>query len=78
MKLDVRERTVSGRKRRKDEIVDSYYTFFKIKCKCSHSVFMPYGVDKKICSHCGNYVYKNKQIEFKDKLLKKIKEKEYV
>lgn len=71
---DVRKYTSSGRKRTKQEIIDSYYSNYKVKCKCSHSVFMPYGTDKAICNHCGNYVYKNKQIEFKEKLLKKIKE----
>ena len=70
----VRKITSTGRKRRPEEIVDSYYTNHKVKCKCSHSVFMPYGTDKKICSYCGNYVYRNKEIEFKEKLLKKLKE----
>lgn len=78
MIYEVRTTTSTGRKRKKDEIKDSYYQNFIIKCKCSHTMLMPYNVDKKICSHCGNYVYRNKKLEFKDKLLKKIKEKEYV
>lgn len=70
----VRKITSTGRRRTKAEITDSYYSIYKVRCKCSHSVFMPYGVDKKICSHCGNYVYRNKECEFKEKLLKKLKE----
>ena len=70
----VRRTTSTGRKRRPEEILDSYYSNYKVKCKCSHSVFMPYGIDKKICSHCGNWVYKNKEIEFKEILLRKLKE----
>ena len=78
MKYEVRKYTTTGRKRQTDEIVDSYYTLHKIKCKCGHSMFMPYGTDKKICSHCGNYVYRTKECEFKEKLLRKLKEKKYV
>lgn len=71
----VRKTTSTGRKRRPEEIIDSYYQNFKVKCSCSHTIFIPYGVDKKICRVCGNYVYRNKEIEFKEKLLKKLKEK---
>ena len=66
----VRRTTSTGRKRRPEEILDSYYSNYKVKCKCSHSVFMPYGIDKKICSHCCNWLYKNKEIEFKEILLR--------
>lgn len=74
----VRKISSTGRKKTKNEILDSYYSLYKVKCKCGHSMFMPYGTDKKICTHCGNYIYKFKEQEFKEKLLKKIKEKEYV
>ena len=43
----VRKTTSTGRKRRKEEIIDSYYQNFKVKCPCSHTIFIPYGVDKE-------------------------------
>ena len=36
----------------------------RIVCKCGHSVLIPQRKDKKICSWCGNYVFKNKHDEF--------------
>lgn len=45
----------------------------KITCKCGHRMLIPYHVDKMICSWCGNYVYRNKRVEFKDKLSKEIR-----
>ena len=47
---------------------------FKIKCKCSHTVIIPYNVDLKICSYCGHYVFKDKKTEFKYKMNKALKE----
>lgn len=43
---------------------------FRIYCKCGHSiVILPFEhKTKKLCSHCGNYVYINKQEEFKERL----------
>ena len=41
------------------------------KCKCGHSVDVL--GKKKICTHCGNYVFKNKEEEFKYRLEEKIK-----
>ena len=49
----------------------------KIKIKCSHcgrKLVIPVWVDKQICSWCGNYVYRNKQMEFKDNIKKLLKE----
>lgn len=45
----------------------------KITCKCGHRMLIPYHIDKMICSWGGNYVYRNKRVEFKDKLLKEIR-----
>ena len=39
-----------------------------IKCICGHSVFTM--KPKEICTWCGNYVYKDKKLEFKEKLKK--------
>lgn len=36
----------------------------KVLCKCGHSVLMPIRKDKVICHWCGNYVFKNKRVEF--------------
>lgn len=46
----------------------------KINCKCGHRVIVPVWVDKQICGWCGYYVYRNKQLEFKEKLKQRIKE----
>lgn len=48
-------------------------TKLKVKCSCGHSVFFPSFVDKKICNWCKNYVYRTKEIEFKEKLKREIK-----
>lgn len=45
---------------------------YRIKCKCSHVVIMT-NLDRKICTHCGNWIYKNKQIEFKYKMQEHLK-----
>lgn len=43
---------------------------FKMYCSCGHSMIMfPFEKkNKKICRYCGNYVYINKQEEFKERL----------
>lgn len=40
-----------------------YYSKITKKCKCGHSVVMPVFVDKKICSYCGNLIFKDKKTE---------------
>ena len=44
------------------------YEKVRYKCKCGHSVIIPAWVDKQLCNWCGNYVYKDKKDEFKNKL----------
>ena len=39
----------------------------RVKCSCGHSVVIPPKKDKYICSWCGNYVFKDKQTEFRYK-----------
>ena len=53
----------------KDKMLEER-TKYKVYCKCGHGeVFYPFEKkNKKICSWCGYYVYKNKRIEFKDRL----------
>lgn len=44
------------------------YDKVKYICKCGSRVIIPYNVDKQICNHCGNYVFKSKRDEFKFRL----------
>ena len=37
-----------------------------------HTLFLG-NSEKKICKYCGNYVYRNNKIEFKDKLKQELK-----
>lgn len=45
---------------------------YKVKCKCSHTMIM-ITAERMICSYCGNWVYRTPEIEFKYKILEKIK-----
>lgn len=45
---------------------------FKVKCKCSHVVFVFPNEEYKICKHCGRKVY-NKKTEFKNKMKELLK-----
>ena len=45
-----------------------YYDSVKVQCKCGTKTVFPYWVDKKVCRGCGHYVYRNKRIEFKERL----------
>ena len=49
------------------------YDFCRVKCSCSHSIFIPVYVKKVVCNHCGEIVY-NKREQFKMKL-KEVMEK---
>lgn len=50
------------------------YDKVKIVCKhCGHKVVIPVWVDKQICSWCKRYVYRNKQLEFKENMKKVMK-----
>ena len=54
-------------------------TKYRVYCNCGHSmVIYPFEhKNKKICSWCGNYVYKNNVEKFKDLLIKKRKRLNY-
>lgn len=47
------------------------YDKVKIRCSCGRRVVIPVWVDKQLCSWCGHYVYRNKKLEFKEKLKQK-------
>ena len=49
------------------------YDKVKYLCKCGHRVIIPRWVDKTLCNWCGNYVFKNKQDEFKFRVKEKIR-----
>lgn len=49
-------------------ILTKNITAATVKCKCGHSVLIPARNDKKICTWCGEYVFRNKQDEFKYRL----------
>ncbi len=40
---------------------------YKVKCKCGTKTVM-IDADKTICRGCGNYVYRNKKIEFMERM----------
>lgn len=46
---------------------------YRVYCKCGSSRIFVAGknsADKLICPNCGNYIYRNKQIEFKERMKK--------
>lgn len=47
-------------------------TNYKVKCKCGHTMTIRPTNKKKLCSWCGNYVYREAKDEFKNILLKKL------
>ena len=42
-------------------------------CKCGHTVIIRPNVDKILCHWCNNWVFKDKQEEFKYRLKEKMK-----
>lgn len=55
------------------ERMSEEYEKVKYICKCGHRVVIPKWVDKQLCGWCGNYVFKNKEDEFKFRLKEKMK-----
>lgn len=47
---------------------------YKVTCKCGTKTIMV-DADKTICRGCGNYIYRNKKIEFKEKLNNELRRK---
>ena len=52
--------------------LDSQRTMMLTKCKCGHTIAMPFA-ERTICSYCGKWVYKSKQIEFKYKMIEEMR-----
>lgn len=47
------------------------YDTCRVKCKCSHSLFIPLYLKSMRCNYCGRTVY-NKKEQFKINLLKEM------
>lgn len=50
------------------EKLDKSITDCTIKCKCGHSIVITPRTEKTLCKHCGYYVFRNKEDEFKFRL----------
>lgn len=46
---------------------------YMVKCSCSHTMLFTGVKDRIICSHCGNYVYKDEKTKMKYKVKELIK-----
>lgn len=44
----------------------------KITCKCGHRIIISPKHDYCICDWCGNYVFRDKKTEFKQKLKREL------
>lgn len=64
----VRKHTSTGRRKTRDELLQSYYSQWRVLCECGHSLIINPHDKKKICTHCGHWVYSDKKEEFKEKL----------
>lgn len=60
--------TVQEYKRMADELSKVTY-----KCACGHKEVIPSAEDKKLCSWCGHYVFKDKKDEFRYRVKEKIR-----
>lgn len=46
---------------------------YMVKCKCSHTLLFTGMKDRLICSHCGNYVYKDEKAKLRYKIKEMLK-----
>lgn len=47
-------------------------TDLTIKCDCGHSIVFGNKIDRVFCDWCGHYCYKDKQTEFKYKMMEEM------
>lgn len=47
-------------------------TDLTLKCDCGHSIVFGNKVDRVFCDLCGHYCYKDKQTEFKYKMMEEM------
>lgn len=53
--------------------LDEELSKYKVMCKCGHKTIL-INSEKAICSWCGNYVYKNKKLEFRERMKQCLKD----
>ena len=59
-----------------DDRLFEAFSKYKVKCKhCDHSAVLPVNKDKKLCTWCGNYIFRTPEIEFKYRLNQELKRK---
>lgn len=47
---------------------------FRVKCKCGHTNYIANKNGRCICSHCHNWVFKDKKTEFEYRMKEKLLE----
>ena len=57
---------------KKDTQILKYYTQNSTTCECGHRMYISNKHHRLICNWCGRMVYRNKQDEFKNKLMRLI------
>ena len=45
---------------------------YKVMCKCGHKTTMSPMVEKKLCSWCGNYIFRTPKAEFRYRIKQKL------
>ena len=71
----IRTHNNRGRRKTKDEMISEYYSEFMYRCECSHTQLIPNQIDKVICTHCGKWIYRDKKLEFKDRMKNLLKKR---
>ena len=62
-----------GKRYDTSDVMFRVITDAKKRCKhCGHTLLLGYS-EKKICYVCGNYVYRNNKIEFREQIKKRLK-----
>ena len=71
--LDERDYKLMNTKSYKNQIkIDNELALLKIKCEhCGHTMSL-IKKDRKICTHCGHWVYRTPEAKFKYKLKEKM------
>ena len=53
--------------------LDKYMATNRYYCKCGHSVVISPINNKKLCTHCGIWIFKNKKDEFIYRMKERLK-----
>lgn len=57
---------------KKDDEMFKSLSKYRVACKYSHTVSMV-KADRLICNHCGNWIYRTPELEFRYKVLEEMK-----